>query len=172
MIFPKQYLSDALDKKYKQTLYKNHPYQTHYKEDEKSPAELLIMNFFTFFDLRSNELKDLAYRSRIDIVNNCFNDDVMDIYPNTFKIEQCIKKTNFKYYGKYLNERQLFFGNSKRLFKIFKLLVVYHYNESTRQIPLSEGDKKLKMATENIEKLLWDSFKSKYFFNEKFPSYV
>jgi hypothetical protein len=117
MIFPKQYLAEALEKKYKNYFHHVHPYKTIYRDDEKNPYDIVIMNYYTFFDLKSNELKDLTMKSRKEIVDNCFNQDVMDTYPNTEKIEQCIKKINYKNYGKYFNAREVFYGNSKNIFK-------------------------------------------------------
>lgn len=113
MIFTKQFLAESLDKKYKKTLQSHHPFKTQYNQDEKSPAEMLIMNYYTFFDLKSNETKELAYKSRKEIVDKCFREEVMDVYPNSGKIDECIKKTNYQHLGKYFNAREIFFGNSK-----------------------------------------------------------
>jgi hypothetical protein len=112
MIFPKQFLVESLDRRYKQSLYQAHPYKSHFTEKDKSPGEIIISNYYTFFDKKSEEMKDLMFQARNEIGEKCFNQDVMDAYPNSFKIDQCIKNTEAKYIGKYYEKRNIFFGNS------------------------------------------------------------
>jgi hypothetical protein len=115
MIFTKEFLADSLDRRYKQTLHASHPYKTHFTGEEKSPAEILVTNYFTFFDKKSDEMKDLMLQARKEIAENCFKDDVMDVYPNSLKIDQCIKNIEVNYLGKHYNKRNIFFGNSKNI---------------------------------------------------------
>ena len=115
MIFPKTFLAEAVSKKTSQAVHNAHPYETHYQNGDKSPAELISLNYITFFDLRSNELKDLVVQARRDIVNNCFKEENMGVFPNVDSIEDCIKRTNIKHYGKHLDRRNVYFGNSKKL---------------------------------------------------------
>jgi hypothetical protein len=112
MIFPKQYLLDSLDRRYKKNLHSIHPYETYFTDADKSPAEILIINYFTFFDKKSDEMKNLMLQARIEITEKCFTDDVMDVYPNSMKIDQCIKNIEVKHLGKYYDKRNIFFGNS------------------------------------------------------------
>ena len=119
MIFPKQFLVESLDRRTKQSVHQIHPYETHFTEKDKSPAEIIMSNYYTFFDKKSEEMKDLMFQARNEIAEKCFTPDVMDVYPNSFKIEQCINNTEAKYIGKYYEKRNTFFGNSNHHFLIF-----------------------------------------------------
>jgi hypothetical protein len=114
MIFPKQVLSEALDQKIRELRVAQYPFQTYHEElpNDKSPAELTIMNFITFFDLKSKEMKDLVYQARKDIVNNCFKSEDLTGFVNEEKISQCIRNTELKYVGKHFRTRDVFYGNS------------------------------------------------------------
>jgi hypothetical protein len=113
MIFPKQFLADALEKKNQKVFNQLHPWETRYNNGDKSPFELVLMNYFTFFDLKSNEVKNAFYNARKEIASSCFNSESMDVFPNTGLIEECIKRVNNKHYGKFLDKRNVYFGNSK-----------------------------------------------------------
>jgi hypothetical protein len=113
MIFPKEFLADSLDKRSKKDVHSVHPYKTHFTEQDKSPAEIIVSNYYTFFDKKSEQMKDLMFQARSEIAEKCFGQDVMDVYPNALKIDQCIKNTEVKYLGKYYDKRNIFFGNSK-----------------------------------------------------------
>src|SRR5690349_18378118 len=113
MIFTKQFLADAMEKKNEKAFIEIHPWETSFKNGDKSPFELILMNYFTFFDLKSNEIKNAFYNARKEIVSSCFNNDNMDVFPNGDKIEECIKRVNHKHYGKYFDNRNVYFGNSK-----------------------------------------------------------
>ena len=112
MIFPKQFLIDSLDRRYKQTVHTAHPFETHFTEGDKSPAEMLVSNYFTFFDKKSDEMKNLMLQARNEITEKCFGAEVMDVYPNSMKIDQCVKNTEGKYLGRFYDKRNIFFGNS------------------------------------------------------------
>ena len=113
MIFPKQFLADALESKILKTSHQTHPWETLYKNGNKSPFDLIMMNYFTHFDLKTNEMKDMVHKARKEITNTCFNEDDMSVVPNAGKIEECIKRVNHKVYGKQLEKRNVYFGNSK-----------------------------------------------------------
>jgi hypothetical protein len=117
MIFPKQFLAEVLENKYKKNIYQSHPWESHFKGVDKSPAELIVSNYFTFFDQKSTEMKNLMYQARKEIVKKCFNKEVMDVYPNTDKINQCVHNTEVQFLGKHYDLRNVFFGNSKLNFK-------------------------------------------------------
>jgi hypothetical protein len=54
-------------------------------------------------------------------------------------------------------------------FKIFTILVTYNYEQELKNIPQSiAGHEKIQKTIEATEKLLWDSFKSKHYFSERF----
>ena len=114
MIFPKQFLAEAIDRKVQKTSQASHPWETIYKNGDKSPFELVLLNYYTFFDLKSQEMKDSVFASRNEISNTCFSDDVMDAFPNVEKIEECIKRVNDKHYGKQFDKRNVYYGNSKK----------------------------------------------------------
>jgi hypothetical protein len=111
MLFNKQFIAESFENKLKKHFYEVHPYKTVFKEGEKSNYELFIMNYFTFFDMESQNMKAKRAQVNQEIAANCFNDDVMDTYPNVLKIEQCIRNIEIKHLGKYYDKRDVFFGN-------------------------------------------------------------
>jgi len=113
MIFPKQFLAEALDRKVQKNTQVFFPYETHYQNGDKSPFELLQLNYITMFDSKSNEMKDLVAASRQEISKTCFSEDLMDIFPNVEGIENCIKRIEDKHFGKHLDKRNIYYGNSK-----------------------------------------------------------
>ena len=117
MIFPKHFISEEFENKFKRIMFQAYPYVTNTDENNKSPFGVYLLNYLTMFDLKSNELKKLFYESRIEIAEKCFNDNYLDFYPNELKIEQCINNTTHKYLGKYFTFRKVFFGNS--IYNIF-----------------------------------------------------
>lgn len=152
MIFPKQLLNEQLELKFSKEFEGVHPFKTVYKDGEKSFYQLYIMNFHTFFDLKSNEMKNLMFNARKEINEKCFKEEHMDIYPNEKKIEQCIRNTELKYLGKHFNKRNVYFGN-----------ILQHLNDTLESLPSNDKTEGL----EAVERLVWDSFKAKHFFKEK-----
>jgi hypothetical protein len=111
MIFTKQYIAEALERKIQKNFHLVHPYETAYKEGDKTHAHILIQNYFQAFDLKSSEIKDKVYQSRKQIVENCFNDESLGVYPNETKINDCIKNTHNSAMKKYNEVRHSYFGN-------------------------------------------------------------
>jgi hypothetical protein len=111
MLFPKQFIAESFENKLKREFFKVHPYKTVFENGEKSNYELFLMNYFTFFDLESDNMKEKKAQLNKEIAQNCFNDDVMDTYPVVEKIHQCIHNTEVKVLGKYYDKRDVFFGN-------------------------------------------------------------
>ena len=111
-MFPKQLLADSLELKYKREFNNVHPWETAYVEGDKTPFEQIIMNFYSFFDLKSQELKSLKQKVKFEAVDLCFNKIDLNSYPNEDKINHCIKNIENKYLGKFYNKRNIFFGNS------------------------------------------------------------
>jgi hypothetical protein len=111
MIFNKEFITENFEEKVREMLHKAHPYQTLFKQGEKSPYETYIQNYFTFYDLESEKMKDKKYLANLEISENCYKPDYLDIYPNTSKINQCIKDIDAKHLGKYDLKRDVFFGN-------------------------------------------------------------
>jgi hypothetical protein len=122
MLFNKQFIAESFENKLKKHFYEVHPYKTVFKEGEKSNYELFIMNYFTFFDIESENMKEKRAQVNQEIASNCFNDDVIDTYPNVLKIEQCIRNTEIKHLGKYYDKRDVFFGNG--IFCLIKYLLI------------------------------------------------
>ncbi len=112
MIFPKAFLAEQLENKIKKEIHEANPFETYYENGDKGPYEHYITNFHTAFDLRSNEMKDLVYKARNEIVETCFKEDSMDLVPNQGRIEECIKRVNYKHYGRHFDRRKAYFGNS------------------------------------------------------------
>lgn len=113
MIFPKHVIAESLDFKLKKQFQEIHPWETAFKEGDKSPFEHYIMNFYTFFDLKSNPMKDLMYQARKEAVKDCFNKPDMSLYPNEEKIRNCVSNAANKRLEPYYNKRNLYFGNGK-----------------------------------------------------------
>lgn len=111
MLFPKQLLADSLELKYNKEFRNVHPWETAYAEGDKSPFEQFIANFYTFFDLKSTELKSLKQKARLDAVDQCFDKIDLSSYPNEEKINSCIKNLENKHLGKYYDKRSVYFGN-------------------------------------------------------------
>lgn len=114
MIFPKDYLADQVNQEVRTIRHKSFPFQTYFDDvKDFSTMDLIIMNYLSFFDLKSKEMKTLTMQARKEIAESCFNELDESMYPNTGKIEQCIRNVNHKYLGKHLNQREIYFGNSK-----------------------------------------------------------
>jgi hypothetical protein len=114
MLFNKQFIAESFENKLKKQFHEVHPYKTIFKEGEKSNYELFLLNYFTFFDMESENMKGKRYQVNKGIADNCFKEDVMDTYPVVEKIQQCIHNTEIKVLGKYNDKRDVFFGNGKK----------------------------------------------------------
>ena len=113
MLFPKQFIAENFELKLKKKFREVHPYKTFFKEEEKSNFELFLLNYYTFFDLESENMKEKKYQNNKKISETCFREDYIDVFPNVEKIEQCIRNTELSYLGKYNEKREEFFGNGK-----------------------------------------------------------
>jgi hypothetical protein len=164
MIFPKSFLAEQLESKVQSNYRKLQPFQTVHDENGiKNPLEFVVMNYHTSFDLKSNEMKDKVYNARKEIVDTCFNEADLGLTPNSLKIQECIKRINYKHYGNLFERREVYFGNSK----FYINSVFHHYISSLKDIPQSNAGNLEKM-NESTERYIWDSHKSKYYFKQKF----
>ncbi len=117
MIFNKAYLAEQLDEKVKNNFEEMVPFETHYeKVGDRHPLQIIMKNFFTTFDLNSNEMKDLHYKARKEIVESCFKEEDLSVIPNSSNIKECINRINYKHYGSIFDRRNAYFGNSIVLF--------------------------------------------------------
>ena len=122
MLFSKQFIAEKFDLMLNKKFYEIHPYKTYFKEGEKSNFELFLLNYYTFFDLESENMKNKKYESNKKISDNCFKDEFMDVFPYIEKIDQCITNTELSYLGKYNQKREEFFGNGKKFLISFRKL--------------------------------------------------
>jgi hypothetical protein len=113
MIFNKQFIAQNFEEKIKKEFQKVHPWETTTQEGEKTPYELFLQNYYTFYDLESDKMKEKRYQTNLEITENCFKQDYLDVYPNEEKINQCIREVENKHLGKLLEKRDVFFGNGK-----------------------------------------------------------
>lgn len=118
MIFPKQFLAESIERKALQQSYQTSPYETTYKNGDKSPFDLVMMNYYTFFDVKSSEMKELVRSARKEITQKCFPEEDMNTIPNGDRIQECIKRINHKVYGKHFDMRNVYYGNSKLILTI------------------------------------------------------
>jgi hypothetical protein len=116
MIFNKEFISQNFEEKVKAHVYQIHPFETHYNDKEKSPLEAYMQSYFTFFDIESDKMKEKRYQANVEITENCYKPEYLDVYPNSSKINQCIRDIEYKHLGKYNEKRDVFFGNGKGLY--------------------------------------------------------
>jgi|LauGreDrversion4_2_1035121.scaffolds.fasta_scaffold457524_1 hypothetical protein len=124
MIFPKSFLAEQLESKVKRNYRSLQPFETvHDTYESKNPLEFVVSYYYSTFDLKSNEMKDKVYNARKEIVDSCFNEADLGITPNSMKIQECIKRVNYKHYGSQLERREVYFGNSN-LFLIQSIIII------------------------------------------------
>jgi len=111
MIFDKNYLLNYINELLVRERRRVNPFERTINENDKSPFDIMLYNYYTFFDLKSTELKGVLQESRRNITKNCFNTEDNGTYPNTEKIESCIKKYS-QTQAKYENIRDLYSENS------------------------------------------------------------
>ncbi len=111
MIFDKEFLVDKFSEKVDNDLYQIYPYDTLDKPGEVSSGRNMVSTYHQYFDLRSEEAKDRMFNARKEITNECFKEENLGIYPNQGKIDECIRRIEVKHFGKYLDNRNLYFGN-------------------------------------------------------------
>ena len=113
MIFTKEFVVEKFQEKINDLILKNYPFQTNDVAGEVSSGKNMFISYYQYFDLKSEETKDLMLKSRREINEKCLTQENMGVYPNTEKIDNCIKSVENKFLGKLYDNRNLYFGNGK-----------------------------------------------------------
>jgi len=111
MIFNKEFVVNGFQEKIDNLLHKLSPFETHDKPGEISAGRNMLISYYQYFDLRSEETKDLMFKARKETLETCLKDDNLGVYPNTDKINICIQAVENKHIGKLYDNRNLYFGN-------------------------------------------------------------
>ncbi len=115
MIFNKEFVVDKFQDKITKVISQIFPFETNDQPGEISSGRNLVHSYYQYFDLRSEEAKDLMFKARNEINDVCFKDQNFGVYPNTQKIENCVHAIETKHMGKLLDNRNLYFGNCNYL---------------------------------------------------------
>ncbi len=118
MIFTKEFVVDKFVEKINNNLIQVFPFENSDKTGEISSGRNMIMSFFQHFDLKSEEVKDLMAKARKEINEVCLKEENLGIYPNTEKVNNCIKSIETKHLGKVYDNRNLYFGNGKKYYYV------------------------------------------------------
>lgn len=113
MIFNKEFLVEKFEEKVNGIVAYIFPFETMDKPGEINAGKQIVMSYYQYFDLRSEEAKDLMVKARKEIDDVCFKEENLGIYPNTQKIENCIRAVEVKHMEKLYDNRNLYFGNCK-----------------------------------------------------------
>jgi len=114
MIFNKEFVVDKFHDKINELVTNIFPFETNDKPGEISSGKNMILSYYQYFDLKSEEAKDCMFKARKEINDVCFKDENLGVYPNTLKIENCIHAVEIQHLGKLYDNRNLYFGNSKK----------------------------------------------------------
>ena len=124
MLFSKEFLVQKFNEKINKEALSTHPFETHDQHGEISDGKASLISYHQYFDLRSEEAKDAMLKSRKESTETCFNDNDMGIYPNSEKIENCLENAKIKNFGKFVDNRILYFGNSRNYFFYFSMFFI------------------------------------------------
>lgn len=111
MIFNKEFVVEKFHDKVNDVISYLFPFETRDKPGEISSGKNLVISYYQYFDLRSEEAKDLMFKARKEINDVCFKDENLGVYPNTEKINNCVHAVETKHMGKLYDNRNLYFGN-------------------------------------------------------------
>lgn len=116
MIFSKEFIAEKFQEKVGEIISQIFPFETNEKPGEVSSGKNMIISYYQYFDLKSEEIKDLKVKALNEINEVCFAEDNLGIYPNSEKINNCIQNIQTKHLGKVLDSRNLYFGNGNFYF--------------------------------------------------------
>jgi hypothetical protein len=116
MLFTKEFLVEKFEEKIDGEVLKSHPFITNDQPGEVSDGKAELMTYHQYFDLRSEDAKNAMYNARQEALNTCFEDKDMGVYPNSEKIKNCIENAKMKNFGKFEENRILYFANCKIFF--------------------------------------------------------
>lgn len=153
MLFPREFLKQEVEKTEKNEYLKLYPHKTKAdKPGDKTPFQLICANKLRYFDINSNYVKDILYKSRINISKNCFKSTVLgnSIYPNTENVNKCIRD-NIKEFTMLETLRETHFGNLYENFQAKLKNCPYH---------------DLNCKYEAEQEYVWNAAKLPYFFAE------
>lgn len=126
MIFNKEFVIEKFQEKVTNVVSQIFPFETNEKPGEVSSGRNLVQSYYQYFDLRSEEAKDLMLKARREINDVCFKDENLGVYPNSEKIQNCVHAVETKYMEKLLDNRNLYFGNGKYKFYFRKKNFIFY----------------------------------------------